>query len=148
MRDTYIDFGTFTVRVIEEDDTIVAEDVFTPEDTTPPAPFDYAAHVEPSVEVIDAADFGPNDEQRTTILRQELQARLANVEARLHAGNGRPRNCHTEMSSAYCNEPYYYDGERFVHNGSLCLFHNVKPNSDDAELLIIRASLLDMIGDA
>lgn len=162
MRDIYIDFGTFSVRVIEDDDTVVAEDVFTPEDTTPPAPFDYEGYADrqPNVEVLDAANIpiGNRDwtteQQRIGILRQELLARINATVSRLVAGNGQPRNCKTPVSgfghsSVRCNQPYLFNAQTDVfEHADDSLMHTVKPNSADAEQLVILSSLVDMYNES
>ena len=132
MRDLYLDFGTFTVRIVEtmpgEPDEILSED-------TVPAESDFG------VEIIDA-DKVPGLELHTVdrdrILLQELRARIEAVKAKLYARRG--RLCKD------CGESYYFEAEAmdypFQHNGSL--EHEVKPIADDAEDIVILAHLRDM----
>lgn len=161
MRDLYLDFGTFTIRIV---DVMPGED--GPEDMAQTAPWPFTEpqyarpedettpDVTPSVEVIDAADFSgtrfaPNDYERAIIIRQEYSARYAGILSQLQDDGTGPRVCREPE----CNGWYYFEvgTQTFRHAGfdaTEADRHSVKPNANDAELLVTLAVFADAITGA
>lgn len=134
MRDLYLDFGTFTIRIVEtmpgEPDEILSEDTAAPES-------DFG------VEIVDAEavpGLTLHSPDRDAILIRELEARIAASVSRLISG--------TMRLCRECRSQYFFDvdSERFLHNGSPG-HGDVVPLPADAEELLILAQLRDMIND-
>lgn len=138
MRDLYLDFGTFTIRIVEtmpgEPDEILTEDTAAPES-------DFG------IEVMDAESVPGlvlHTEDRDRVILAELDARIAVVKARLETNvNHGHRYCRA------CQEPYYFNGEnvshgRYGNDSDRDEDHNVQPANDTKEDLLVLAQLHDM----
>lgn len=169
MRDLFLDFGTFTVRIVEtmpgepgEEADGQLDDSYDVITTGEPWPgyatsdlgqYHATGHLPQTVEVVDADTLPTTDEReadRRAILRQELVARAETAKARLGGPRANGRYCRHHFITPggdVCGQPYYFNfqTEVFEHNGGID--HAVKPTAEDAEELIIYSSLLDMLND-
>lgn len=155
MRDLFLDFGTFTVRIVETvpgepgeeadgqlDDSYSIMDKLDVSST-------YG--LPQTVEVVDADTLPTTDEReadRRAILAQELTARIETVKAKLvTASHIHARFCRR------CQERYFFDTDDYVFTHSEYPTqppqhqHKVIPAADDAENAVILASLQDMLND-
>lgn len=168
MRDLFLDFGTFTVRIVETVPGEPGEEADSPLDDsydvieTPGEPWPgYAVsdlgqyhatgRLPQTVEVVDADTLPSTDEReadRQAILAQELTARIETVKTKLvTASHIHARFCR------HCQERYFFDTDDYVFTHSEYPVqppqhqHKVIPAADDAENAVILASLQDMLND-